>query len=449
MIKSLRSELPKYQKNFLDGWLNSPSQYVAMLWPAGAGAVGTICELLANVGRESRVLTIADRQELVQQFAYRQQSLGIDTIIVDRFKYRQLQSESKSESTQWSEGQVFALTSSLASQADVALALQQQSWDIVVFIDTSSKTTAKILNELSIRSARVVWKVRTGFVPPLVRKGEWAIDRVTVNEISRDRGIPEGEGPSIAVKVLSVTLTTPELELTSLISDLTSSARGTAAERLTTSMEARRASSPAALESGLRRLDSELSTEWPLWNNSDEEYEIASSRRFNSAHSNDIDALRKMVRRSLNALDELTNDSKLEKLLVALEERDGHQSIGIFVRFRDTGKYLQAALEDRGLRCVLVHGAMSASEIHEKVLNFLDSPGQLLIMTTAMVVGSDLRNVRKCVLYDAPASRATMSQLLGKFHLIGLPQLQVTIIGENQTEARTKALIERAVRYVV
>lgn len=449
MIKSLRSQLAEYQKNFLDGWLNSPSQYVAMLWPAGAGAVGTICELVANFGTGSRILAIADRQELVQQFTYRQQSLGIDAIIVDRFKYRQLQSESNFEPVQWSGSQVFALTSSLASQADVAHTLQQQIWDIVIFIDTSSKTTAKILNDLAISSARVIWKVRTGFVPPLVKKGAWAIDRITVKEISQDRGIPEGEGPSIAVKVLSVTLTIQELELTSLISDLTSSARGTAAERLTTSMEARRASSPAALESGLRRLDSELSTQWPLWNSSDEEYELTSSRIFNFAQSNDVGVLRKMVKRSLNALDELANDSKLEKLLVALKECDGQQSIGIFVRFRDTGKYLLAALEDRGLRCVLVHGAMSASEIHGKILNFLDSPGQLLIMTTAMVVGSDLRDVRKCVLYDAPASRTTMSQLLGKFHLIGLPQLQVTIIGDEQNEARTRALIERAVEYVV
>jgi hypothetical protein len=71
-----------------------------------------------------------------------------------------------------------------------------------------------------------------------------------------------------------------------------------------------------------------------------------------------------------------------------------------------------------------------------------------MVMTSAMLVGVDLRAVRNLVLYDPPASREVMAQVLAKFHLVGLPQLHVSVVTEKRTEQQTIDLIQQAGSFV-
>jgi hypothetical protein len=445
------SKLPplfRHQAQFLDSWLHASHRYTAMLWPAGAGAIALICTLIERLDSLQRVLVVADRNELVQQFIYRQQSTGISACAVDRYTYRQLQSEVDADSLNWRGNQVYALTSSLALQPDVAFNIQRQTWDLLIFLDTTSSATAKMVDGLAINAARVLWKLRPGSDRFSLDSTIWAIDHLTVGELIHDRGLGKGEAPSVVIRIHTGELSVSELLVARLVDELVKATKGTSAERLAASLQTRWLSSPAALESGLRRLESELSTQWPLWDASAEDTERDLPPETDSFGRGDFSVALRIVKECIGALDGLHSDPKLDSLLDHLRNRDPKESIAVFVRYRDTGAYLHAALEDERVPCVLVHGAMPASEVSSRIDRFLQESGQVLVMTTAMLIGTDLRNVRNLVLFDVPASREAMSHLLARFHLIGLPQLRVTVIADHQTATKTVDLIAQAGQFV-
>ncbi len=433
-----------YQAHFIADWSASPHRRAALVWPAGAGAISTIWALLYQLPHHQRVLVVADRQELVQQFVYSQRDHEVSVCAVDGYRYRQMQSTLDANSSIWTESQVYVLTSSLASQSDVGSSLQRQPWDMLIFLDTTNAVTLRLVESFSTDATRVLWKLRPGADPLSLDTNIWMINHLTVRELSRDRGLPVSEAPYVLVRALTNEPTAQERSVANLIDKLITMTKGTSAERLTTSLHARWISSPAALESGLRRLEAEISMQWPLWDTLAEDSEGDLPPDIDSQNTGEPSAARRIVKECIGALDALPSDGKLENLLDYLRSRDSKQSTTIFVRYRDTGAYLFAALEDQGVRCISVNGAMPYAEVRLRMQRFLEEPGQVLIMTTAMLVGSDLSRVRNLVLYDAPASREVMSQLLAKFHLIGLPQLHVTVIADQWTAHRTADLIQQA-----
>lgn len=70
-------------------------------------------------------------------------------------------------------------------------------------------------------------------------------------------------------------------------------------------------------------------------------------------------------------------------------------------------------------------------------------------MTTAMLLGMDLRDVRHLVLYDPPASTEVMATLLARFHLVGVPQLNVSVVAEEGAATSVIDLVETASKFVV
>lgn len=444
MTESMPPSLFGYQAHFIADWSASSHRCAALVWPAGAGATSTIWALLDQLPNHQRVLVVADRQELMRQFINFRQSHKVSVCSVDRYTYRQMQSTLDASSPIWTASQIYVLTSSLASQSDVTLSLQRQPWDLLIFLDTTNALTSRLVESFSTYATRVLWKLRPGADPFSLDANIWTINHLTVGELSRDRGLPASEAPYVVIRTLSNEPTDQERSVANLIDELIAMTKGTSAERLTTSLRARWISSPAALESGLRRLEAEISTQWPLWETSAEDSEEDLPPDMDSQNAGDPSVAQRIVKECIGALDALPSDWKLENLLDYLRSRDSEQSTTIFVRYRDTGAYLLAALEDQGVPCILVNGAMPNTDVRLRMQRFLEEPGQVLIMTTAMLVGSDLSRVRNLVLYDAPASREVMSQLLAKFHLIGLPQLHVTVIADQWTAHRTADLIQQA-----
>jgi hypothetical protein len=449
MVDSVVHALPPHYSHFLEAWSSEPHRNMAMLWPAGAGAVGALEVLVTGLDRSQRVLVVADRHELAQQLVYRLDSHGIPARVIDRYALRQLQSQTSAEHSTWNGLQVFALTDSLATQADVLASLGQQAWDLVLLLDTSSAVTELVVSGITNLRSRVLWKLRPGSDAARVDSGHWALDHLSIGGLLAASGLPESTVPPVAIHVTAVRPSAAEEAVSSLVGDLIEASKGTGAERLAMSLRARWMSSPAALESGLRRLESQLATDWPLWDLSVDEAEDESPSERPHPRGTDLTAIHRTISACLVALDGVESDSKLRGLVEQVRSRDAAEAIAIFVRYRDTGTYLYSSLEDFGVRCFLVHGALAPAEIDMRMNDFLQRSGGILVMTTAMLVGSDLRKVRNLVLYDPPASREVMAQVLAKFHVVGLPQLHVHVVSDQRATGWTIDLIEQAGRFVV
>lgn len=449
MVDSVGDALPPHVSRFLQAWSREPQRNMAVLWPAGAGAVGALEALVAGLDSSQHVLVVADRYELAQQFVYRLESRGVAARVIDRYAYRQLQSQTGADWPAWDGLQVFALTASLATQSDVLPSLGRQSWDLVLLLDTSSAVASRFVGGITNPGRRVLWKLRPGSDASKVDLGEWALDHLSIGDLVAAKGLPESAVPPVAIHITSVRPSAAEETVSSLVGDLIQASRGTGAERLASSMRARWMSSPAALESGLRRLEARLATEWPLWDSFVDEAEYESPPERQYERGADLTAIHRAIRSCLTALDNVDSDSKLRSLVEQLRSRDASQPTAVFVRYRDTGAYLQSSLEDLKVQSLFIHGAMAPPEIDLRMNEFLQRPEGLLVMTTAMLVGSDLRKVRTLVLYDPPASREVMAQVLAKFHVLGLPQLHVNVVGDERAAHSTIDLIEQAGRFVV
>lgn len=449
MVDSVVHALPPHYSRFLEAWSSDPHRNMALLWPAGAGAVGALEVLVAGLDRSQRVLVVADRYELAQQLVHRLDSRGVPARVIDRYAYRQLQSQTSTERSTWNGLQVFALTASLATQVDVLPSLGQQTWDLVLLIDTSTAVTSRVVDSISKPGGRVLWKLRPGSDAGKVDIGHWALDHLSTSDLLADKGLPESAVPPVAIDITSVRPSAAEETVSSLVGDLIEASRGTGAERLAMSLRARWMSSPAALESGLRRLEAHLATEWPLWDSSVDEADYESPPERLHQRGADLTAIHRAITACLVALDSVESDSKLRGLVQQVRSRDAAEATAIFVRYRDTGAYLHSSLEDLGVRSLFVHGALAPAEIDTQMNDFLQGSGGILVMTTAMLVGSDLREVRNLVLYDPPASREVMAQVLAKFHVVGLPQLHVHVVSDERSAHSTIDLIEQAGRFVV
>jgi len=448
MANSLPSALHPHQLQFLEAWSTKPGRNMALLWPAGAGVVGAIGVLVADVDPSQRVLVIADRYELMHQIVFQLKAAGVTAQVVDRYAYRQLQSEAGGEAMNWRGSRVFALTASLASQTDVLPILARQQWGLVVLLDTSTAVTARLSGCITSATTHMLWKLRPGSDVASVDTGQWVLNRVSVSELASAKGLSTAEVPSIAIHVLSVQASVSEGRVLSSVEYLIKVSRGTSGERLATSMRARWMSSPAALESGLRRLKARLGADWPLWSTEADDADEEGPHDGESALGGDLAAVHEAIRSCFSELDRLDSDSKLRCLVDQLRTRESSQSTAVFVRYRDTGSYLQAALEDLKVPSILIHGAMTTSEIYSRMREFLEQRGVVLVMTTAMLAGADLRTIRNLILYDPPASREVMSQLLARFHVVGMPQLHVSVVTDPREANWMVGLIKEASQFV-
>jgi superfamily II DNA/RNA helicase len=80
--------------------------------------------------------------------------------------------------------------------------------------------------------------------------------------------------------------------------------------------------------------------------------------------------------------------------------------------------YLEAAIEDQGRTCRLLHGEVP-TEDRWSTLAQLSTTGGVLIATTAMLQGSELPEVTDLVLYDLPISKIALQVVLGRFDRFG------------------------------
>jgi hypothetical protein len=406
-------------------------------------------EVVMRLDRHARVLLIADRVEFAHQFLYRLKDTGVPSCFVDRDQFLHLQTFYGSELTPWPGSQVFALTAGLALKDDVAASLRRQHWDLVLLLDTNFATTQRWAVGFQVEPTRVLWKARPGYDLSNLDKTEWSVDHVTIREVVSERDHYGSDSLRLIVSCTVIEPEASEVIVAVLIEELIQSTKGTKAEGLANTLRTRWLSSPASLESGLRRVEAALNWQWPLFDEIPEDPDEDVVEVSNAFGASDKSKALQLVKECLEALDELVVDNKLRSLVHHLRERSTRNSTCIFVRYRDTATYLTSALEDEGLSCVLVHGGMSTAEVYARQHDFLQTKDQVLVMTTAMLVGTDLREIRDLVLYDAPATLDVLSQMLARFHLFESSPLRVTLIGDSYGVNRTHNLIAEAAQFVV
>lgn len=443
-------KLYPHQLRLLGVWRKNAPCKLAVAWPAGAGATGTLSELLKELPKTQRVLIITDRVEFAQQFLQRLIEKQISSCFVDRAQFLQLQSRTDADTPEWPAHQAFALTTALATRADVAASLKIQHWDLLVFLDTTYAATHRWVEALHSTQTRIIWKLRPGYDMAALQPSEWYIDQMSMREVLESRGMPGKSNLQLTVRLSAPEPSEGELVVWGLIAELVQATKGSSAEHMAATLKARWSSSPASLENGLRRVEHALTWQWPLW---DEATEDADELLTEASSTIDVRSKAKalaLTKECLAALDELGADRKLQALIDLLKQHEPSTATCIFVRYRDTATYVHSALEDLDLPCILVHGGMQPTDIKGQLNRTLQERGQVLVMTTAMLsAGFDLRKIRNLVLYDAPANIYVMSQTLARFHLHAHDPLYVTVVGDRYSVVRGAEVVEQASQYAV
>ncbi|EMA08733.1 Helicase conserved C-terminal domain-containing protein [Haloarcula vallismortis] len=148
-------------------------------------------------------------------------------------------------------------------------------------------------------------------------------------------------------------------------------------------------------------------------------------------------ALKKTIRKQLDANNELTHRSELETILEKIdaietvtkqerlfdivEEAREHVEMGrviVFTQFRATQQQVLESLQEQGYTTHAFHGGHSSQEKEDIVDRFREEGG-VLVSTDAMSEGRNLQFCNIMVNYDLPWNPMKVEQRIGRIHRIG------------------------------
>lgn len=149
------------------------------------------------------------------------------------------------------------------------------------------------------------------------------------------------------------------------------------------------------------------------------------------------------VRGVIDLVDLQENDSKFEKLLEILRQRDresGAEKYLVFSFFRGTLAYLKSRLEKEGYPCAIVQGG---DDKQATIDRFRDDPQlRILLATEVAAEGVDLQFMSLLVNYDLPWNPMRVEQRIGRLDRIGQQSEVITVINlvyEDTIDARILA----------
>ena len=264
--------------------------------------------------------------------------------------------------------------------------------------------------------------------------GGFANDDITVVQWRRDQ-IVDFKGalldsiPRPIVRVVSFTLSTAELKLADVVGELCRALEaGTTQQRLgARSLFRSLQSSPAALESGLRRI---VENRKRVAQGVHPFPESLEEEQFEDQVTGYLDLeIAEMAAgiadRALGEIETIGNDSKLEAFIGLLRhiESLGTPStrICVLTEYVNTLFYLAAEIEILGKTYHPYHGGMNAQSRQNYLARFNAGVGGGILTATraALSDGVVLTKVTDLVLYDVPGSPAGLQQVLGRFDRFG------------------------------
>ena len=455
--KDSPTRLLPHQAAFVETVFNPSSKRVIVL-RADVG-LGKSAALIAVSGRLLHDRPMARALYLVPaglrlQIAERLREGGVPSLLVDRYRFREILDTSIGEDI-WPRGTVFVLSLEFASQPDIRDSLTRTNWDLLIADEAHVFTGARAetLRRIGASAERLIFAAATHQNITAGDDFDGNKDEATVVEWRTDQ-IVDHAGKKLFVTARPLLHEIPyspnsaEMALRATVGDLYRILFGARATESWKAILFLRSleSSPAALERVLKRFSVKLrmdGTEYELETFEGEvPEEDTSTSRLDRATREEAAGV---ALRALQEIEVLSGDSKLaafgEWLNHLNQIKTPSQRICVIAEFRATLFYIAAEIEGRGLKYQLLHGEMRSDERAQSLQSFSIGNG-ILVATSAVMTGTDLSYVTDLMLYDIP-NGIGLQQVLGRFNRFGrLNELNVHVLlpSNGQTSFVTKSV---------
>ena len=445
--KISQMRLLPHQTALLNTFFNPTSERVVVL--RGDVGLGKSVALVALAGRLLRERPTARALFLVpgalrSQFVEMLRRENTPTLSVDRYLFREML-DSTTGGDFWPTGIVAVVGREFARQEDILNALAKTRWDLLI-VDEAHQFmgtfATNVLRRVVESSERIVLATRPNLkLPDGMTEGtttflHWRHDQV----VGYDGRLLDTM-PRPLLHEIPFSLSDTELNSRELVNELARILEANSSQQGLIARSLRRClgSSPAALESALQRLLRGLATDYlePLLESTEEGVAASEEDVLEAQSDSKMDRLDAekagIAMRALQQIDAIGGDSKLAAFVGLVGQLNGvtapARRICVLTDYRATLYYLAAGIEGPpwGLACRLLHGDMNADDRHRSLALF-SSAGGILVATTAVTEGVNLRDVTDLVLYDLPNSEPVLWRVLGQFdRFLRVTQLNVHV----------------------
>lgn len=437
VLKESSMQLLPHQVAFVEAFFDPASKRVILLRAdVGLGKSVALVALMTRLLRQrpmARVVLLAPGA-LRQQFVEQLHREDIPALSVDRYQFREM-IDSASGQELWPAGAVSVLSREFARQEDVVQALVATRWDLLIVDEAHQfrgSLTGEVVRRVGEASDRVVLATATLASSDL--PGDFAKDDITVVEWRRDQVVDLNGAlldsiPRPIVRVVPFTLSTAELKLAEVVGELCRALEaGTTQQRWgARSLLRNHQSSPAALESGLRRI---VENRNRVAHGVDPLPEFLGEEQLEDQVTPYLDIATAEIAagiadRALGEIETAGNDSKLEAFIGLLRHieslRTPSTRICVLTEYVNTLFYLAAEIEILGRTYHPYHGGMNAQSRQNYLARFNAGVGGGILTATraALSDGVALTKVTDLVLYDIPGSPAALQQILARFDRFG------------------------------
>lgn len=423
-----------YQRAFVDTIFESGARRIHVLHAEVGSGKGTAlieCVVALHADKRSGRVLIVALSSLSEQYAERLRMRKVPVLPVDRYRFREMTDNGASTSV-WPEGTTSIVSIDFAKQADVRASLESLEWDLVI-VDVSPMVPLGARWEVMLAVAKKAGKVviATGLGTP----AQVFVDAFDQEEIAttywrrtelRDQSGRNIAGPPPVMREVTYNLSPVEMDFVSRVEAFCGEIDKyypKASFSLSGSLRRQLESSPAAIESGLRRFSSKAF----MASTGSEDGEIIDNHESDEPIRETVDhiAIAELSDTAMDlvtTLEGLAGDSKLaafSRLCGDLSAKSAASiKIVILTKYLSTLFYLSVALEDLGISAFVLHGGMDFDDRQSSLLQY-QTHGGVLLATHAITRGTLLPNFSDLVLYEIPESSATCQQVAGMANMIG------------------------------
>lgn len=422
-----------HQQKLLELFFNNPSyRGLAVKWAPGSGKTSVILNLLARFLKENpdkNALFIAPASQFLKQVNEWLTSLGSKSEFMDRYRFRELEEVALNHEPIWKNGAVYNITAALAFEDDVATSLALVPWSLIVIEEACLVQPGnEMLQALLSRSPHarvVVISDPESSETSQLGIGPWLVSNLDRSEVISATGRKLSNNTSEAETVTldfeysqnEINLINSIFEIEKLLQDFGFPLSDTFSRYSRTrhygklvintkphsELSSRIRSSSLALEKILRLLRNCVVHQLDL---KDSIFQVQIGTDSHATLFN-LDAAKKetllaSISSSMEKLDLLNVDSKLNCLLQKLnqfrEQRSLPGHVWIMTRYKETLRYLLAALLDDGFIVSALDQTPSYIELESKINKFRNSGG-IMISTPDELVGMEF-NVDLLIKYD-------------------------------------------------
>lgn len=354
---------------------------------------------------------------------------GAFATVVDRRKFREFEAISSDRDKIWPDAIVAVMGMDTARQPDILQSLCTVSWDLVIVEEVHLYGRARWTLLKTLLAKETFRRVLMTTAIPGDKKLASLLKNVPRTEWKSGE-LVDREGrliyPEEAVKYKLIVYqnSNEEILLQRNVFQLAKGlARGRLGDVVKSSLYRQALSSPLALDRAIRNLRNRLVHSLPeqlsLWDGDRGNDSLAEDMlispldgtiltKANTLWKSKLEAIAQLIT-LIEQTDSLSTDTKrkaLEDFLTVqrIDGLGGQVSVAIICSFQITVHYLYTALSELGFAASAMTGAMTIEERSNALERFRAEKG-LLICTTAVLKGVDLRDLRTVVHYDLPASR--------------------------------------------